>query len=59
MHENMPEIDILAKHKLNINPTGQPVKQKSRRFGEEKQLGMKEEINQLFGIEMILIILFI
>lgn len=37
----------IAEHRLNINPTCHPVKQKPRQFGEEKLLGMKEEIKKL------------
>lgn len=43
----------VAEHRLNINPTCHPVKQNPRQFGEEKLLGMKEEIKKLLKVGFI------
>ncbi|KAL0733824.1 hypothetical protein Bca4012_010034 [Brassica carinata] len=49
--EDMPGIDIsVTCHKLNIDPTHKPVKQKRRKLGPERATAVNEEVERLLKV---------
>ncbi|XP_013713694.1 uncharacterized protein LOC106417431 [Brassica napus] len=49
--EDMPGIDIgITCHKLNIDPTYKPVKQKWRKLGPERATAVNEEVEELLKV---------
>uniref|UniRef100_A0A2N9GIS8 Integrase catalytic domain-containing protein n=1 Tax=Fagus sylvatica TaxID=28930 RepID=A0A2N9GIS8_FAGSY len=53
-HEDMPGIDTsVISHKLNVNPTTRPVKQKRRVFAPERNTAIMEEVDKLLAANFI------
>lgn len=51
---DMPGIDpSISEHKLNIDPTTTPIKQRLRRFKDEKEDLIKEEVAKLLQANFI------
>ena len=50
----MPEIDpsIIA-HRLNVNPTSSPIRQKKRVFTQERDKAIAEEVRKLLEADFI------
>ena len=47
-HENMPGIDpSVIVHRLNVNPTSSPIRQKKRVFAQERDKAIAEEVRKL------------
>ena len=53
-HENMPGINpSIISHKLNVNPSLRPVKQKRRVFAPERNDAIMEEVDKLLTANFI------
>uniref|UniRef100_A0A2N9J642 Uncharacterized protein n=1 Tax=Fagus sylvatica TaxID=28930 RepID=A0A2N9J642_FAGSY len=53
-HEDMPGIDTsVISHKLNVNPSIRPVKQKRRVFAPERNTAIMEEVDKLLAANFI------
>ena len=47
-HEDMPGIDpSVIVHRLNVNPTSSPIRQKKRVFAQERDKAIAEEVRKL------------
>lgn len=54
MTSDMPGIDTsIAEHKLNIDPTFTPVRQKAREFKNPKKEAMKQEVQKILDVGFI------
>ena len=53
-HEDIPGIDpSVITHRLNVNPSSKPVRQKKRVFAPERDNAIKEEVQKLTLIKFI------
>ena len=53
-HEDMPGVDpSIISHKLNVNPSLRPVKQKRRVFALERNNAIMEEVDKLLTVNFI------
>ena len=53
-HEDMPRIDpSVIVHKLNVNPTSSPIRQKKRVFAQERDKAVVEEVRKLLEASFI------
>ena len=53
-HEDMPGIDpSIISHKLNVNPSLRPIKQKRRIFAPERNNAIMEEVDKLLAADFI------
>ena len=53
-HEDIPGIDpSVITHRLNVNPSSKPVRQKKRVFAPERDNAIKEEVQKLTLVKFI------
>ena len=53
-HEDMPGIDpSVIVHRLNVNPTSSPIRQKKRVFAQERDKAIAEEVRKLLEASFI------
>ena len=53
IHENMPRIDPVITHRLNVSPSYKLVRQKKKMFAPERDNAIKEEVQKLVTAEFI------